>query len=65
MTKAKNKWMTQVEEFFTANPGREFLFREMPLDAGRRTLNAVSAARWVVGAASCTPGPLGTFGISA
>lgn len=47
----KNKWMAQIEAFFAAHPEREYLIREMPLDA----LDAVTSAKWAVGSASRAP----------
>jgi hypothetical protein len=43
--------MAEIEAFFAAHPEREYLIREMPMDA----LDAVMHARWIAGAASCAP----------
>lgn len=51
MADAKDKWMDQIEAFFAAHPEREYLIREMPLDA----LDAVTSAKWTVGSASRAP----------
>lgn len=51
MAGAANKWMAEIEAFFAAHPEREYLLREMPMDA----LDAVMHARWIAGAASCAP----------
>jgi hypothetical protein len=52
MTDAVNVWIAQIEAYFAARPERDYLLRQMPLDA----LDAVMAAGWVVGSASTAPG---------
>ncbi len=51
MVDVGNKWMAEIEAFFAAHPEREYLIREMPMDA----LDAVMFARWIAGSASCAP----------